>query len=681
MLPAGGLAPRVCSVEMMGPLEGDAVVEAIEVVGLDLLPGSRHGLEGPTALVQLRWQGVMPTDDEARQLQEHLAGALWFQERMLWKRLKVPDWRDFRPAIPVRGFPDDFLLEPAPDVLSGLLAAGITALQWGASLPVGAARVVRHEGHQIDLAVPFYIPQLLESALEWTLTILRECTAWPGDPTAQAERLEAREQGLEAAFCQQGLDEDSFSMAWLARQRGLPLVRLDFGVVEIGHGRSRRRFMGSLQGVDGVASVLASNKVVIKRQLLRAGLPVPAYAVVDNEDQVLAAAREMGWPVVLKPIDQSKSRGVTANVWRAPDLLRAYRMARTVSQKPLLLEKHVLGHDHRILVLDGEVVGAVTYSFVTVRGDGFQSLGQLIDRARAGCTDPQEAELYKQDRRSRTLIDQQGLALDDVVESGRIVRLRSKPGPPPGPNKQVSVLEDLHPDLAEMAVRAAGALGLRIAGVDVITSDASLPPLEAGARLLEVNPKPDLDVFRFLTPPQDIDRTVFESACPPGDGSIPVVLGDGSDACDRLLSGLEARLQQQGQVVGFWSGEQGRVGGVTLPWVAGEGSREAPGQLVLSDERVDVALMNLTAESWLADGHPCSRSRVGVLLEGDGLLAQGLLPEWLMVAQGPVVVVDGQPALLEAVGTQVGDRLLAVAGEGEALETLLRLLDQASPFV
>lgn len=681
MLLAGGLAPGVCCLEMMGSLEGEPVVEAIEVVRLDLLPGSRHGLDGPTALLRLRWQGVMPTSDEARQLEQQLARALWFQERMLWKRLKVPDWRDCRPAIPVRNFPDDFLLESAPDALSGLLAAGITALQWGASLPVGAARVVSHVENQIDLAVPYYIPQLLESALEWTQTILREAAAWPGDPSAEPERQEVREQGLDASFHQGGLDGDSFCLAWLARQRGLPVARLDFGVVEIGHGRSRRRFMGSLQGVDGVASVLASNKLVIKRHLLRAGLPVPVYAVVENEEQLLAAARAMGWPVVLKPIDQSKSRGVTANVWRAPDLLRAYRMARTVSGKPLLLEKHVQGHDHRILVLDGEVVGAVTYRFVAVRGDGFQTLGQLIDRARSGCADPMEAELYTQDRRSRTLIDQQGLTLDDVVESGRIVRLRSKPGPPPGPSKLASVLEDLHPDLAEMAVRAAGALGLRIAGVDVITLDASLPPLEAGASLLEVNPKPDLDVFRFLNPPQDIDRTVFESAFPPTYGSVPVVFGDGSEAGDRLLSVLEDRLQHQGRVVGFWSGEDGRVGGVPLPWVAAEGSREAPGQLVMGDERVDVALLNLTAQSWLADGHPCSRSSVGVLLEGDGLLDQGLLAEWLMVVQGPVLVVAGREALLEAVGSLVGDRLLAVAGEGEALETLLRLLKEASPAV
>ncbi len=668
------------------------MIEAIEVIGVDLLPGCRHGVEGPTAVVRLRWQGPRPDPAGLQRLEVRLAHALWFLERLDLKYSRDPRWRSFASELPLRRFPDGFLLEPAPDRLrlSGVLAAGLTALQWGAQVPVTSARVLGDDGEEITLAVPYWLPPKLEAALMVIDQIVRELSAAPAqelpDPGAEVEPppgLEGVEMMLEASLGKDALDVDGFHMAWEARQRGLPLARLDFGVVEIGHGASCRRFLGCLQGVDAVASLQASNKLVIKRQLLRARVPVPAYQLVVNEEQALAAAQALGWPVVLKPIDQSLGKGVTTNIWRAVDLLRAYRQAREVSVKPLLLERHVKGDDHRIVVIDGDVVAALTYRYVEVRGDGFQSLGQLIERARAGCTDPEAAALYGQDRESRRMIDDQGLSLDEVVESGRVVRLRRRMNPPPGTGRMVDVLEDLHPELAQLAVRSAAVLGVRLAGLDVITTDASRPPLETGAVVLELNPRPLLQMIRNSPMPREIDRRVFEIGCPPTYRTISVVLLDGSAQAARLVAALEAALLASAQVVGSWCDAlapdqpmtQVRIGGEPVVWVEGEDSLEASGQLLLSDGRVEVALLNLASESWQERGFPCSRVQVGVLTtEAEALLEQGLLTEWLSVVAGPVLVVDGSAALLEAVGSQVGDRLVAVADEPAARTELLTLM-------
>ena len=667
------------------------MIEAIEVTGINLLPGSRHGVECPTALVRLRWQGERPNPEALQRLEDRLSHALWFLERLDLKYMSDRRWRSFASELPLRRFPEDFLLEPAPDRLAGLLAAGLTALQWGAQVPVTSAVVLADDGEEIALAVPYWLPPKLEAALTVIDQIVRELSAAPAtesqDPGPEAEPspgLQALEGLLEGGLGKDALDVDGFHMAWEAQQRGLPLARVDFGVVEIGHGASGRRFLGSLHGVDAVASVQASNKLVIKRQLLRARVPVPPYQLVVNEEQALAAAQLLGWPVVLKPIDQSLGKGVTANIWRPVDLLRAYRQAREFSVKPLLLERHCKGDDHRIVVIDGEVVAALTYRYVEVRGDGFQSLGQLIERARGLCADPEAAALYGQDRESRRLIDDQGLSLDDVVESGRVVRLRSRLNPPPHTGRMVDVLETLHPELAQLAVRSAAALGVRLAGLDVITTEASRPPLETGAVVLELNPRPLLRMIRRSPAPREIDRQVFEIGCPAGYGSIPVLLLDGSALAGRLLAALEAALLGTAQVVGSWrdplaadpSMAQVRIAGEPVVWVEGEGSLEAPGQLLLSDGRVEVALLNLAPESWQSAGFPCSRCSAGVLTDADGLLERGLLTEWLSVVAGPVVVVDGHAALLEAVGAQVGDRLVGVSGEAAALAVLLTQVAQ-----
>ena len=657
-------------------------MEPIEVIGVDRLPGSRHGVEGPTALVRLRWQGERPDPEGLQRLEERLAHALWCLERLDWKGSEYGLWRELDAAIPLRPFPQDFLQDPAPDRLSGLLAAGLTALQWGALMPVNSARVLADAGDQIALAVPYWLPQPLQAALALMQQLLVGAASVAAEGGDQVDWRSALELALERGHQQRALDLDGFHLAWEARQRGLPLVRIDFGVLEIGHGLSCRRFLGNLHGLDAVASLQVSNKLVSKRQLLRAGIPVPSHALVDTEAQALAAAQALGWPVVLKPIDLSLEKGVTTNIWRTADLLRAFRKARAVSQKPLLVEPHASGHDLRILVLDGEVAAAALRCFVTVRGDGFQNLGQLIERARAACTDSEEAALYRQDRESRRLIDDQGLSLDEVVESGRVVKLRLWHGWPPHHRPWENVQDRLHPELAQLAVRSARVLGVRMAGIDLITTDASQPPIEAGAVVLELNPRPWLRMFRSSPSWQGLDRRVLDSGYPADLDSIPVLLLDGSARAEGLLELLEVALLAASRVVGRWSDPLGadqslaqvRIAGEPVLWVRGEESLEAPGQLVLSDPRVEVALLNLAPESWQERGFPCSRVQVGVLTDAEALLALGLLAEWLSVVEGPVLVVDGSAAVLEAVAALVGDRLVAVAEEGVALEVVQAVL-------
>lgn len=651
------------------------MLKSIEVVGIELLPGSRHGVDGPTALIQFSWQGEAPGPGQLQELGELLAKGLQFQERLDWKYSGNPNWRELPSTMPVRSFPGDFLAGPSDDPLSALLAAGLTALQWGSLLPVAAARVLGHEGQGIQLAVPYWLPQKLEAALQILLAVTKSTLlSTPANEAAQvstADALNTMEAALEGALGKEALELDGFYMAWQARKRDLPIVRMDFGVLEIGHGKGRRRFLGSLQGGDAVVAVQASNKLVIKRQMLRAGVPVPAYGVVADEQQALAAAQAMGWPVVLKPIDQSLSLGVTANIWRAADLLRAYRKARKVSQNPLLLERHALGHDHRLLVVDGQVVAAVGFPYVEVKGNGFQTLAELIELAKRSCSDEQTAANYRSDKESQRLIDEQGLALGDVVESGRVVQLRRLRNAPPLTGSIVDVLDTLHPDLERLAVRATAAMGMALAGLDVISPDVSQPPLASGAMLLELNPRPFLNTIRASPRFRDIDQRVFEATFPPGHNSMPIVLMDGSAEGDRLITELEKDLRDKGQVLGCWTSQGAvRVGGKEMVWTVGEESREAPGHLVLGDGRVELALLNLTSASWLKDGHPCSNYSLGVLMEAEQLLEQGLLAEWLDAIKGPVLVVSGTAALLEVVSNQVGNRMVAVEGQEAALEAV-----------
>jgi biotin carboxylase len=101
---------------------------------------------------------------------------------------------------------------------------------------------------------------------------------------------------------------------------------------------------------DPHAALAARNKWVMREALAQGGVPVPAYRHVALDDDPVPAALEIGFPVVVKPITLSGSRGVI----RANDtseLLAAFARAREITRVAgyspeegvLLLERYLPG--------------------------------------------------------------------------------------------------------------------------------------------------------------------------------------------------------------------------------------------------------------------------------------------------------------------------------------------------
>ncbi|MFI6209081.1 acetyl-CoA carboxylase biotin carboxylase subunit family protein [Streptomyces sp. NPDC051041] len=66
----------------------------------------------------------------------------------------------------------------------------------------------------------------------------------------------------------------------------------------------------SLPGATTADLLPFRDKLEMSRRIAHAGLPVPAFAPVAEEADVLAFAERQGWPVVLKPTQGSSSAGV-----------------------------------------------------------------------------------------------------------------------------------------------------------------------------------------------------------------------------------------------------------------------------------------------------------------------------------------------------------------------------------
>jgi len=108
-------------------------------------------------------------------------------------------------------------------------------------------------------------------------------------------------------------------------------------------------------GVLGAALTL--DKIRTKQVWLSLGLPTPAYASLERGDDVVAAARKIGLPVIVKPACEGSSVGVS-RCFRDSDLAAAAGLAARY-EGPLLVEQLVQGEEYTVAVLGTEALPSI----------------------------------------------------------------------------------------------------------------------------------------------------------------------------------------------------------------------------------------------------------------------------------------------------------------------------------
>ncbi|GAB4358113.1 MAG: D-alanine--D-alanine ligase [Gammaproteobacteria bacterium] len=110
-------------------------------------------------------------------------------------------------------------------------------------------------------------------------------------------------------------------------------------------------------GSGVMASALAMDKWRSKLIWQGAGLPVPAYRVVDQQSDFDSVVAELGLPLFVKPANEGSSVGVT-RVERVEDLRPAVEAA--LRFDPLVLVERCLdGGEYTVSLLQGEALPAI----------------------------------------------------------------------------------------------------------------------------------------------------------------------------------------------------------------------------------------------------------------------------------------------------------------------------------
>jgi D-alanine-D-alanine ligase-like ATP-grasp enzyme len=281
-----------------------------------------------------------------------------------------------------------------------------------------------------------------------------------------------------------------------AAKMGATCKSLGSGIVEIDLDGVKTRVVENTCGIDDpVTLAVLSDKLITYKILREESLAIPRHATfsLKNLDTAISFLESSHVDCVVKPASGTGGgRGVTTGIRTRSQLGRAAALAAVYCDE-LLIEEQIAGDNYRLLYLDGELIDAFVRRHPSVTGDGRSSIAKLVrdvneDRSRHGAGKSQV--LLTNDLDMRRTLAKQGLALGSVPSKGQSVMLKTVVNENAGADNSTA-MHLLSPSIIEDGARAVRALRVRLAGVDIVTTDPSLPLTETGGVMLEVNAPPN----------------------------------------------------------------------------------------------------------------------------------------------------------------------------------------------
>ena len=470
-----------------------------------------------------------------------------------------------------------------------------------------------------------------------------------------------------------------------ARRRGIPVRRLDSGShVQLGHGVRQRRLQATMtDATSGLGVEIADDKQRTKDLLGKAGVPVPQGEEATEAEEAVEVASRIGYPVTIKPLVGNHGRGITTGIRDEEELRRAFPLAKAVYQR-VVVERHLVGCDFRILVINHRFVAAARRDPAHVIGDGRRTVRELVEVANQ---DPRRGEGHerpltriKLDESAISMLARAGLTPDSVPPEGDVVLLRSTGNISSG-GTATDVTDEVHPAVRTMAERVSRIVGLDVMGIDVVAPHLRAPLKETGGGIVEVNAAPG---FRMhLEPsygqPRNVAVPLLDMLFPPGhDGRIPIVAVTGTNGKTTTVRLLAHMLRLNGARVGLTTTCGVEVNSQAV--LEGDYSGPAGAEAVLGDPTVDHAVLEVARGGILRRGLGFEECDVGILLNvaGDHLGEGGIdTIEDLARLKGTVVeaVREEGTAVLNAEDPHV----LALREKARARRVVLFALDPAHP--
>jgi cyanophycin synthetase len=400
--------------------------------------------------------------------------------------------------------------------------------------------------------------------------------------------------------------------------RDIPWIRLGTNsLVQLGYGINQMRFQATITcKTSSIAVDIACNKEQTKRMLDLASIPVANGGICVDEEDLTDVIKKIGYPIVIKPLDGNHGKGASINVKKWEDAVEGLAYAKKYSHR-VIVEKFITGYDFRVLVIDNKLVAAAKREPAHIKGDGIQTIQQLIDETNL---DPKRGYGHENvltqidvDRDTTDLLEKLNYTLETVPKKGEVVYLKSTANLSTG-GTSIDVTDMMHPENIFLCERISRVIGLDVCGVDIMAENLTQPLKENGGCILEVNAAPG---FRMhLAPseglPRNVAAPVIDMLYPPGKPSrIPIIAVTGTNGKTTTTRLLAHIVKNNGYKVGFTTSDGIYVQNHMME--KGDTTGPISAEYILKDPTVEFAVLETARGGILRSGLGFSRCDIGII--------------------------------------------------------------------
>jgi cyanophycin synthetase len=400
--------------------------------------------------------------------------------------------------------------------------------------------------------------------------------------------------------------------------RDIPWIRLGTNsLVQLGYGINQMRFQATITcKTSSIAVDIACNKEQTKKMLDAASIPVANGGICVDEEDLELVVKKIGYPIVIKPLDGNHGKGASINVKKWEDAVEGLAYAKKYSHR-VIVEKFITGYDFRVLVIDNKLVAAAKREPAHVKGDGKQSIQQLIDETNL---DPKRGYGHENvltqidvDRDTTDLLEKLNYTLETVPRKDEVVYLKSTANLSTG-GTSLDVTDMMHPENIFLCERISRVIGLDICGVDIMAENLTQPLKENGGCILEVNAAPG---FRMhLAPseglPRNVAAPVIDMLYPPGKPSrIPIIAITGTNGKTTTTRLMAHIVKNNGYKVGFTTSDGIYVQNHMME--KGDTTGPVSAEYILKDPTVEFAVLETARGGILRSGLGFSRCDIGII--------------------------------------------------------------------
>ena len=261
--------------------------------------------------------------------------------------------------------------------------------------------------------------------------------------------------------------------------------------------------------------IIANNKFLTKKILRLANILTPKSYLAKTAKEVkrIILEKEM-FPCVVKPTTGSHGDGVYANIESIEELEQILKYTfPNKGKREVLIEEYVNGIDYRVLVVGDKASAIMERIPAHVIGDGVNTLRQLITKFNKNPLVGKKHEKpmckIRLNGEIKRMLNKKGINLAYVAEKNKKIFLRQNANISTGGIGR-DATDTAPPLVSAIAIQATKAIGMQIAGADVLYD-----PLSKKAYILELNNTPGIDIHHFpvIGKSQNVALDIVEYIC------------------------------------------------------------------------------------------------------------------------------------------------------------------------